>query len=150
VTTPFLLPDLQAELNQLEGEEGCRLSAYQDENGVWTIGYGHTGSDVVPGLVWTQGQADAQLAADLGSTVARLAQALPWFTTLDDIRQDVLADMAFNLGVAGLLTFTTTLGYVESGAYAMASAAMLMSDWADEVGDRAQTLAIMMKTGARP
>nr|WP_205208480.1 hypothetical protein [Chromobacterium haemolyticum] len=36
--------------------EGLRLKAYQDAVGVWTIGYGHTGPDVTPGLVITQAQ----------------------------------------------------------------------------------------------
>ena len=41
--------------------EGCRLTAYQDQVGVWTIGYGHTGTDVTPGLTITQQQAEAGL-----------------------------------------------------------------------------------------
>ena len=36
--------------------EGCRLTAYQDQVGVWTIGYGHTGPDVTPGLTITEEQ----------------------------------------------------------------------------------------------
>ena len=34
--------------------EACRLTAYQDQVGVWTIGYGHTGPDVTPKLTITQ------------------------------------------------------------------------------------------------
>ena len=39
-----------------EGFESCRLTAYQDLKGIWTIGWGHTGPEVVEGLVWTQNQ----------------------------------------------------------------------------------------------
>lgn len=46
--------------------EGCRLEAYQDQGGVWTIGYGHTGPDVHEGLTWTQEQADEAQKKDLG------------------------------------------------------------------------------------
>ena len=45
--------------------EGLRLTAYQDMVGVWTIGYGHTGPDVKPGLTITQQQADQLLINDL-------------------------------------------------------------------------------------
>jgi GH24 family phage-related lysozyme (muramidase) len=44
--------------------EGCRLQAYRDTGGVWTIGYGHTGRDVNQDTKWTQQQADEQLAKD--------------------------------------------------------------------------------------
>ena len=58
--------------------EGCRLAAYPDPASggePWTIGYGHTGPDVVPGLVISQQQAEAWLeadAAEAGAAVDRL------------------------------------------------------------------------------
>ena len=48
--------------------EGCRLSAYPDPasgGAPWTIGYGHTGAEVVPGLTITQEQANAWLKQDV-------------------------------------------------------------------------------------
>ena len=45
--------------------EGCRTKAYLCPAGVWTIGYGHTGPEVVQGLVWSQEQVDAALKQDL-------------------------------------------------------------------------------------
>lgn len=45
--------------------EGCRLRAYQDVVSVWTVGFGHTGPDVHPGLVITQARADELLRQDL-------------------------------------------------------------------------------------
>lgn len=50
----------------LKREEGVDLHAYQDQGGVWTIGYGHTGPEVHAGLVWTLAQAEAALLLDLG------------------------------------------------------------------------------------
>lgn len=38
--------------------EQCRLVAYKDGGGVWTIGWGATGADVREGVTWTQQQAD--------------------------------------------------------------------------------------------
>ena len=48
-----------------EQYEGCRLTAYQDQVDVWTIGYGHTGADVTPGLTITLQQAETLLAKDV-------------------------------------------------------------------------------------
>lgn len=53
-----------AGLNLIENFEGCRLQAYDDGTGVWTIGWGHTGG-VTPGERITQFQAEALLQEDL-------------------------------------------------------------------------------------
>ena len=52
-------------IDLIKSFEGCRLEAYQDQRGIWTIGYGATGADVYEGLVWTQEQANERLADDL-------------------------------------------------------------------------------------
>lgn len=46
-------------------DEGLRLKAYQDSGGVWTIGWGHTGPEVVEGLIWTREQCVEALKCDL-------------------------------------------------------------------------------------
>ena len=141
MTTPLLIEDLKR-------DEGCRLTAYKDTLGVWTVGYGH--AHVAPGTVWTQAQADSALDADIAIAVHDLDFRLPWWRKLDDVRQDVLAELAFNIGVEGLLGFHNTLAFVEAGNYAAASGGLLASKWARQVGARATRLAAMMKSGARP
>lgn len=131
---------------QLKVDEGCRLTAYKDTVGVWTVGYGH--AYVEPGTVWTQAQAEAQLIEDVREHNAKLAKALPWIATLDPVRRRVLQNMAFNLGVAGLLGFKNTLEMVRTGKYAQAADNMLLSKWAGQVGNRAKRLAEKMRTGA--
>jgi lysozyme len=143
MTTPFLFSDLKR-------DEGCRLSAYLDTMEVPTIGYGHTGREVHIGLTWTQAECDAALEADVHATCQGLDSAIPWWTRLDDVRQDVIAELAFNIGVHALLGFKVTLAAVQAGDYANASAAMLISRWASQVGARATRLAAMMRTGQRP
>jgi lysozyme len=143
VTTPALLADLRR-------DEGLRLAAYRDGGGVWTIGYGHTGAEVVEGLEWTPQAAEQALAADVASAQAGLDAALPWWRSLSPARQDAICEMAFNLGVAGLLGFRRTLGRARAGRYAAAGRAMLASRWARQVGARAQRLAQLMQTGERP
>jgi lysozyme len=142
MTTPLLLDDLRR-------DEGLRLSAYRDTRGVWTIGYGHTGAKIGPGLTWTQAMADAALQADVEHTEAGLDFAVPWWRSLNDVRQDVLCEMAFNLGVYGLLKFQKMLTAVRQGAFGTGAAQMLMSDWAEQVGDRAMRLSILMEHGVR-
>jgi len=51
---------------QTKLEEEKRNVAYLDPVGIWTIGYGHTGPEVVEGLVWTDEQCDEALKRDLG------------------------------------------------------------------------------------
>ncbi|MGR2678743.1 lysozyme [Chromobacterium haemolyticum] len=99
--------------------EGLRLKAYQDAVGVWTIGYGHTGPDVTPGLVITQAQADALLARDLSrfeSGVTRLVQV-----PLNQNQFDALVCFSFNLGL-GALQGSTLLRLLNAGDYAGAAA----------------------------
>ena len=147
MTTLFLLQDLM--LEEAPGGKPV-LKAYPDPRSggpPWTIGFGHTGREVHPGLVWTPAQCEAALHADVGAVTTGLTTALPWWTSLDDPRQDVLADMAFNLGVHGLLGFHTFLGFVETGKYAAASLDLRGTAWYGEVGHRAQRLEQQMKLG---
>ncbi|UGA40291.1 lysozyme [Chromobacterium haemolyticum] len=99
--------------------EGLRLKAYQDAVGVWTIGYGHTGPDVTPGLVITQAQADALLARDLSrfeTGVTRLAQV-----PLNQNQFDALVSFSYNLGL-GSLQNSTLLRLLNQRDYAGAAA----------------------------
>ena len=48
--------------------EGLKLNAYQDQVGVWTIGYGHTGPTIHAGLIITQDQADHLLHRDIAAS----------------------------------------------------------------------------------
>lgn len=143
--TPYLLADIKT-------DEGLRLHAYPDpltHAEPWTIGYGHTGPDVGPDTVWTQDQADEELAADVAHVQHGLDADLPWWRTLNDARQDVLVNMAFNMGVAGLLQFKHALADMQLGQFASAGNDMLNSEWAHQVHGRATRLATQMATGVR-
>jgi len=137
MTSSFLIPDLKQ-------DEGCRLSAYQDTMGIWTVGYGH--AYVHPGTVWTQAQADAQLLVDVQAVISSLDIHLPWWTDLADLRHDVLVNMAFNMGVSSLCQFHNTLSAVQSQNWKAAHDGMLASQWASQVKGRAIRLANQMLT----
>ncbi|PTU67542.1 muraminidase [Chromobacterium sp. Panama] len=99
--------------------EGLRLKAYQDAVGVWTIGYGHTGPDVTPGLVISQAQADALLARDLNrfeTGVSRLVSV-----PLNQNQFDALLSFSYNLG-QGSLQNSTLLRLLNQRDYAGAAA----------------------------
>jgi lysozyme len=83
----------------VQSSEGCKLESYQDVAGVWTIGYGHTGVEVVPGLSWSQAQADTQLDVDLGRAYSQLLQVSPSLQRSSAQRQAALTDFVYNLGI---------------------------------------------------
>lgn len=133
---------------QLQRDEGCRLTAYRDTVGVWTIGYGHTGPEVRQGLTWTQAQADQQLDADILKHNAELERgAGEWVNGLDGPRLRVLQNMCFNMGWPTLSGFHNTLPAIREGRWADAAYGMEHSLWARQVGDRARRLVATMLDG---
>ncbi len=83
----------------LKDREKCVLRAYRDQGtlgGVWTIGWGHTGPEVVEGLFWTQEQADDALLKD----VANAERAVNSFVhrTLNENQFSALVVFTFNVG----------------------------------------------------
>ncbi len=66
--------------------------------GTLTIGYGHTGTDVKIGLVWTEAQAEAALDADLAWAEDAVAAEVP--ADLPDNKYSALVDFTFNIGAA--------------------------------------------------
>lgn len=107
--------------------EGCRLKAYKDIVGVWTIGYGHTGGDVHEGQVITQEEAEALLRLDL----ERFERGVQFQVTvpLTQNQFDALVSFSFNLGL-GALKGSTLLKKLNAGDYAGAQREFLKWDMA--------------------
>lgn len=133
-------------VSQLIQDEGYRGAAYLDSLGFLTIGIGRMIDSKKGGGISLE-EAKYLLNNDINSVNTQLTSALPWLKSLDDARQNVLLNLAFNLGVPGLLKFQKTLDYVKRGDYKKASQEMLNSTWADQVGDRAKRLSKVMETG---
>lgn len=133
-------------------DESSKLTAYPDPltgGHPWTIGVGHTGLDVHEGLVWSDDQVMAALAHDIAVAVHGLEESsiAPWWGSLSDLRQDCLVNMAFNLGVHGLLGFNTFLGLLKAGDYKGAAEDLRGTRWHRQVGDRAKRIANQIETG---
>lgn len=131
---------------QLRGEEGCEPCVYYDSMGWATIGVGRL-VDKRRGGGLRPDEITYLLNNDIDDRINALQKTLPWFQNLDDARQGVLLNMAFQLGVAGLLAFKATLAAVQGGRYDEAAADMLDSAWAKQTPARAKRLAEQMKTG---
>jgi lysozyme len=107
----------QKGLNLTEQSEGCRLKAYQDTGGVWTIGYGHT-KGVYPGQVITQAQAEALLKLDIAYAEKCVNDhALP----CTQGQFDALVDFVFNVGPSQFLN-SHLYAYHKAGEYNKAAA----------------------------
>ena len=119
------------------------MRPYRDSIGKLTIGVGRNLED--KGI--SQREADTLLDNDLGEYSAAVVARIPFAHRLDDARRGVLINLAFNMGVEGLLKFTKTLALIEAGDYAGAADEMLRSKWAKQVGARAQRLAEQTRTG---
>lgn len=128
---------------QLKKHEGLRLNPYTDTVGKLTLGIGRNLED--KGI--SEKEALFMLNNDVDYFYKKLTKALPWIKNLDDTRQNVLINMAFNLGINGLLGFKNTLELVRNGDYLTAGEEMLDSKWARQVGSRAVELSEQMRTG---
>lgn len=93
--------------------EGCKLTSYQDQAGVWTIGYGST-RGVTPGMVISQDAADQRLLDDLQETMTRVKQQIT--VPLSDCQFSALVCFAFNEG-AGHLKSSTLEQKLNAGDY---------------------------------
>lgn len=108
--------------------EGLRLTAYADQRGVWTVGYGHTGPGVHAGLRITEAEAEAFLASDLAGAVAAVNRLVTHEVSQNQF--DALVDFAYNLGPASLAR-SMLLRLVNAGDFAAAAQQFLVWDHVD-------------------
>lgn len=155
--------DRDALATELIRDEGERFKVYRCPAGKRTIGIGRNLDDVrispaetaALGITLasvlkngiTREQSRALFANDIAACERQLDAKLPWWRGLSDVRQRVLLNMCFNLGIGRLLGFKNTLARMERGDFVGAAAGMRASLWARQVGARAERLATMMEKG---
>jgi lysozyme len=131
---------------QLLRHEGVKRSAYQDHLGYWTIGVGRL-IDERKGGGLSMAEIEYLLDNDINRVVYGLETSLPgslWFT-LSGKQKQALANMAFQLGVGGLLKFKKMLAALERGDLEEAEREALNSRWAEQTPNRAREVAAMLK-----
>jgi len=127
----------------IKDNEGFREKIYLDNTGHHTVGYGHS----LHFMPVTKRAADVILEDDMQWFIDNLPKHIKIFNELDEARQAVLIDMAFNLGMLGLLRFKKFLNYISNKDFEKAADEMLDSVWAKQVGQRAYNNARIIRTG---
>jgi lysozyme len=108
----------QAGLDLIKQFEGLRLKSYKCPAGIWTIGYGHTGSDVTPTTKWTKQKAEDALKTDLDKFEKVVENATK--TPINDNQFSALVSFVYNVGPGNFLK-STLLKRVRSKQYAKAA-----------------------------
>ena len=128
--------DRERLIEELKRDEGVELKAYQDTEGIWTIGIGRNLQDVGVSM----DEAEYMLANDIDVAVGELQRTFDWFEGLSDARQRVCINMCFNLGLTRLLGFKKFLAAMAVGDWETAGVEMLDSKWSRQVGARSTRL----------
>ncbi len=128
---------------QLQRHEGWREKPYKDSVGILTIAWGRNLDQV--GISLEEG--DFMLENDITTAESECEKRFSFFSDLNDIRQEVLTNMMFNLGWPRLSGFKNMIAALEEVDYELAAAEMLDSKWHTQVKSRAEELATQMRTG---
>lgn len=103
------------------------------------------------GMVWDRQAAEAAMLEELTGTHTDLLRKCKAYLVLrekpDTVRAECVLDMAYNMGIGTLLTFTKTLPMIERGEYAKAADNLTSSRWYKQVGRRSRAICQMLKTG---
>ena len=118
----------KAGIQLTERFEGCRLAAYPDTGGVWTIGYGHT-HGVIESMTCTLEQAQIWLERDIQAAADAVNRLV--LISLKQSEFDALVDFVFNLG-AGAFARSTMLKDINAGN--LAAAALQFPLWDRDAG----------------
>lgn len=101
----------QKGLNLIKEFEGCRLTAYRDSVGVWTIGYGTTsadksitGTNIYQGLTISQSTADSWLEKSVNNKYVPLVMKYDYKYHWNQNQLDALTSFAYNIGSIEQLT----------------------------------------------
>lgn len=130
--------------DRIQRHEGLRLAPYRDSLGKLTIGVGR--------CLDTKGisreEALYLLDNDLAYVKEHVDTALPWTLGLDDARKGILYEMAFQLGINGLLAFKNMLAAMRDHNWDSAAQNMLNSAWNIQTPVRCRELADIMLKGS--
>ena len=127
----------------LRRHEGVKNTLYKCTSDKWTIGVGRNLEDV--GL--SEEEIDMLLLNDIVRTKELMDDYIPWHRDLDEVRQEALINFVFNVGIGTTMKFKKAMAALEEHDYDTAATEMLDSNWAKQVGSRAEEVTQMIKTG---
>ena len=130
-------------IETLRRHEGVKNTLYKCTSDKWTIGVGRNLEDV--GL--SEEEIDMLLLNDIKRTKELMDDYIPWHNNLDEVRQEALINFVFNVGIGTTMKFKNAMAALEAHDYDTAAIEMLDSNWAKQVGSRAEEVTQMIKTG---
>lgn len=130
----------------LKRHEGVESHAYHCSENKVTIGVGRN-VDKEGGLGLSDDEVDYLLQNDIDRVFVELDSEYEWFAGLNDVRRDVMIDISFNLGQTRLRAFKKALAAMAAGDWGEAAAQFMDSRWSGQVGNRAEELTDMIRTG---
>ena len=134
-------------IEMLKVHEGVETYAYKCSENKTTIGVGRN-VDKAGGLGLSDDEVDYLLQNDIDRVILELDSEYDWFSDLDDVRQDAMIDISFNLGQTRLRAFKKALSAMSEGDWDEAANQFMDSRWSEQVGIRAKNLTEMIRIGA--
>lgn len=132
-------------IEDVKVDEGTILHAYVDNRGYTTIGSGILIDQRGGGI--TDAENEMLLENRLNITISNLDLKLPWIVTKSDNIQRQITNMAYQLGVSGVLQFQNMLSYLKADNFSAAADAALDSAWAKQTPNRAQRVTNCIRQG---
>ena len=126
----------------IKGHEGLRLKAYKDTVGITTIGYGRN----LEGNGISLKEAEYLFNNDIERCLKDLNNHT-FYTIQSQGVKDALLNMCFNLGINRLLGFKKMVAALQEKNFTLAAKEALNSKWAEQVGERAKDIALMIRQG---
>ena len=124
---------------------GISTTAAAKSGHPWTVGHGFTGGTTLDSRM-SRLMSERKLAEKVLEMDQVLANTLTWYKDATDVTKGILINMAFNMGVKGLLGFNNTLRFISEKNYEQAATNMKQSLWAKQVKGRATELIERMRT----
>lgn len=135
------MEDLNGLYESIKKHEGYRAVPYEDPIHGWkvpTVGYGSTRIG--------KRAAEVQMKEDVAQCLSELSRRVPYFVLLDLDARHVLIEMAYQVGVPGVLKFKRMWDALKSRDYDEAANEMLDSKWFEQTPVRAARLATKMRS----
>jgi len=130
-------------IETLRRHEGVKNTLYKCTSDKWTIGVGRNLEDV--GI--SDDEIDYLLENDIERTEELLDEYMEWWRDLDSVRQEAMVNFVFNVGIGTAQKFKKAIAALQEQDYDTAADEMMDSNWSKQVGQRAEEVTEMIRTG---